>query len=124
MLRLSKLSVIPVFALVAACTTTGANYQPVIDGPVGPNYYNDLSQCQQLAASQPAVDQRTAGNVATGAGVGAATGLIVKDNSDAMLKGAAVGAVAGLASSAIEKNQQREVIVRNCMRGRGYKVVG
>lgn len=124
MFCLKKLSIVPLFSLVVACTNTGASYQPVIDGPVGPNYSFDLAQCQQLAASQPVVNSGTAGKTAAGAGVGAATGLIVGDSSDALLKGAAVGAVAGLASSAYENNAQREVIIRNCMRGRGYKVVG
>ena len=109
---------------LAACANSGANYVPVIDGPVGPNYGADLAACQSLAASQPAIDGSTAGAAATGAGVAAASSVIINDNSDNLGEAAAVGALVGATGNAIQKNQQKEVIVRNCMRGRGYNVVG
>jgi len=37
---------------------------------------------------------------------------------------AVVGAVAGLAGSALQNSQRQEAIVNNCMRGRGYNVIG
>ncbi|TMV06912.1 glycine zipper family protein [Ruegeria sediminis] len=123
MIRFPKISLVPLVCLVGACANSGANYQPVIDGPVGPNYNADLAQCQSLAASQPLADGKTAGSVAVGAGVGAATSAIL-DDGDNLGEAAAVGALGGLTSSAIQKNAQRESIVRNCMRGRGYNVVG
>lgn len=120
----AKLSIISVFVLVAACENSGANYSPVIDGAVGPNYNSDLAQCQGLAASQSSVDGSTARDVATGAGVAAASSVIINDNSDNLGEAAAVGALLGVTSNAIQKNSNKEVIVRNCMRGRGYNVVG
>jgi len=45
-----------VMPFLAACSTSGAGHVPVIDGQLGPNYSNDLAQCQQLARSQPVVD--------------------------------------------------------------------
>ena len=118
-----------IFAILAAgtltaCANSGANYQPVIDGPVGPNYGPDLAACQSLAATQPAVDSGTAGAAATGAGVAAASSVILNDNSDNLAEAAVVGALVGATGNAIQRNQQKEVIVRNCMRGRGYNVVG
>ncbi|MDJ0859722.1 MAG: glycine zipper family protein [Dinoroseobacter sp.] len=110
--------------LLSACANSGANYVPVIDGAVGPSYESDLAQCQGLAASQAQVDGRTATAVATGAGVAGASSVIFNDNSDNLGRAAAVGAVAGLTSDAIQRNASREAIVRNCMRGRGYNVVG
>ena len=112
-----------VFGLTA-CENSGANYRPVIDGPVGPNYGTDLAECQALAASTPNVDGRTAGRVATGAGVAGATSVILNDNSEDLGRAAAVGALGGLTADLIRKNERREAIVRNCMRGRGYNVVG
>ncbi len=109
---------------IAACANSGANYVPIVDGPVNPNFESDLAQCQALAASQPQVDGNTAAAAATGAGLVGATSVILNDNSDDLGRAAAVGAVAGLTSDALQRNSQREVIVRNCMRGRGYNVVG
>jgi len=109
---------------LVACANSGANYQPVIDGPVGPNYGADLAACQSLAASQPAIDGSTAGAAAIGAGVAGASSVIINDNSDNLGEAAAVGALVGATGNAIQKNQQKEAIVRNCMRGRGYNVVG
>ncbi|MDK3073446.1 glycine zipper family protein [Sedimentitalea sp. JM2-8] len=124
MASLKPLFALPLVGLIAACSNVGANYTPVIDGPVGPNFNADLYQCQQLAASQATIDSSTAGAAAAGAGLGAASSVIINDNSDDLGRAAAVGAVAGLTSNAIQKTHNREVIVRNCMRGRGYNVVG
>jgi hypothetical protein len=115
---------LPLLGALAACSNVGANYTPVIDGPVGPNYNADLAQCQSLAASQAQVDGSTAGAAATGAGLGAASSVIFNDNSDDLGEAAAIGALAGVTSNAIQKTQNRETIVKNCMRGRGYNVVG
>lgn len=116
--------ILPAALLAAACTNTGANYQPIVDGPIGPNYNVDLQQCQQLAASQPTVDGTTAGNAAIGAvGAAAVTG-IVQDSSDDLGRAAVAGALVGAGADAINKNQNKERLVRNCMRGRGYNVVG
>ena len=123
--RLTKVSAIFAIGLVAACQNSGVNYVPVIDGPVGPNFSADLAQCQNLAASaQGTVDSNTAGSAAIGAGVGAATSAILNDSSRDIGRAAAVGALAGVTGSAVQNTQQQETIIRNCMRGRGYNVVG
>jgi hypothetical protein len=119
-----SLLIVPALLLAGACTNTGANYVPIIDGPVGPNYQSDLLQCQQLAASQASVDGTTAGNAALGAAGAAATTAIIQDSSDNLGRAAAAGALIGAGADVYAKNQNKEVIVRNCMRGRGYNVVG
>ena len=116
--------ILPAILVSGACTNTGANYQPIVDGPVGPNYNEDLQQCQQLAASQSGVDGSTAGNAAIGAAGAAAVTGIVQDSSDNLGRAAVAGALVGAGADVINKNQNKEVIVRNCMRGRGYNVVG
>ncbi len=123
-MRLAPAVLVLVAPVLAACANSGANYRPVIDGPAGPRLESDLAQCQALAASQPKADGRTAGAAATGAGLGAASSVIWNDNSHNLGRGAAVGAVAGLTSSAVRKSAQRESIVKNCMRNRGHNVVG
>lgn len=124
MITVKNISALLLVGAIAACSNSGANYQPVIDGPVGPNYGADLAACQGIAASQPVADSSTAGAAAAGAGVAAASSVIFNDNSDNLGEAAAVGALLGVTGNAIEKNQQKEVIIRNCMRGRGYNVVG
>ena len=118
------LQIVPALLAVAACTNTGANYQPVIDGPVGSNYNVDLQQCQQLAALQASVDGSTVGNAAIGAASAAAVTGIIQDSSDNLGRVAVAGALVGAGADVINKYQNREVLVRNCMRGRGYNVVG
>ncbi|MFT4961144.1 MAG: hypothetical protein ACI92Z_002231 [Paracoccaceae bacterium] len=124
MSHFAKLLAVPIVFFLGACENSGANYTPVIDGPVSANYNADLSQCQALAASGAAVDERTAAAVATGAVVGGASSVIWNDNSSKLGEAAAVGAVVGLASGLAQKSGERESIVKNCMRGRGYNVVG
>ena len=94
--RILKLSAIPLIVLASACANTGSNYQPVIDGPVNPNYNADLAACQQLAASQP-VNSAAAGNVVAGAGAAAAGTALVNNTGSNVRDAAIVGAVAGLA---------------------------
>ena len=78
---LAKTTAVSFICLLAACENSGANYTPVIDGAVGPNYNSDLAQCQGLAASQASIDGSTGRDVATGAGVAAASSVIINDNS-------------------------------------------
>lgn len=120
----AKFTAVSFVCLLAACENSGANYTPVIDGPVGPNYSADLSQCQALAASQASIDSSTGRDVAIGAGLAGASSVIINDNSNNLGEAAAVGALVGLTSNAIQKNTSREAVVKNCMRGRGYNVVG
>lgn len=123
-MRLKQLTVIPITLLVLGCSNSGSNYSPIIDGPVGPNYSNDLAQCQQLSQQQGILDEGSVGTAATTAGVAGATSVIFNGNSDDLGEAVAAGAIAGLASDAVRNNQQREVVIRNCMRGRGYNVIG
>ncbi len=122
--RLRLLVALPALLIATACANSGANYTPVIDGPRGPTYEADLAACQQLAASGGVVDGRVAGSTATGAGIGAASAVIWDGNSSNLGEAAAVGAIAGLASGVARQNRSRENIVRNCMSGRGYRVLG
>ena len=108
--------------LIAACADTGANYQPILDGPVTPAYQADLAACQTLARNQNQLDQETIGAAVLGAGAGALLGEF-DDEGDA-LGGALVGAIAGGAASAIDVSERREAIVVECLRGRGHRVVG
>jgi uncharacterized protein YcfJ len=112
----------PIMLTVAACAESGANYQPVLDGPATPVYQSDLAACQTLARDQKQFDQETLGATAMGAGAGAVLGE-VDDDGDA-LGGAVVGAIAGGAAGAVNASERRKAIVIECLRGRGHRVVG
>ncbi|SFC35460.1 glycine zipper family protein [Tropicimonas isoalkanivorans] len=124
MIRLKSLSAIPLILVVAACANSGASYQPVIDGPVGPNYSNDLAYCQSLAAQQGAFDSNTGATAATGAAIAGGSTAVFNNKGTNVRDAALLGAAAGIGAGALQQQQNKEVLIRNCMRGRGYNVVG
>lgn len=124
MLCSKHLAAVPLVCLVAACANSGANYVPVIDGPVGPNYANDLAYCQALASQQGTFDRNTAATAATGAAVAGGTTAVLNNEGTNVRDAALVGAAAGVAAGALQQQQNKEAIIRNCMRDRGYNVVG
>ena len=105
--------------LVAACSDTGANYRPILDGTPTLAYEADLTACQALAGDQ--FEDEALGATVLGAGVGAALGEA--DSGDAA-GGAMAGALAGGIASAVDVNDRRQSIVIECLRGRGHRVVG
>ncbi len=124
MLRTKLLAPLPLLCLLAACANSGANYQPVIDGPVGPNYSSDLAACQSLAAQQGPLDRNTGATAATGAAVAGGATAIFNNRGTNVRDAALAGAATGVAAGALQQQQNKAVIVRNCMRSRGYNVVG
>lgn len=124
MLSRKPVSVLALVGLVGACASSGANYRPVIDGPIGPNYSNDLAYCQALASQQGAFDSNTGAAAATGAAVAGGTTAVLNNKGTRVRDAALVGAAAGVAAGALQQQQNKEAIVRNCMRARGYNVVG
>lgn len=124
-MRLQKpLLALPLIALVAACTNSGASYQPVIDGPVDANYNANLAQCQSLASQQGAFDSNTAGQAVAGAAIGGGTAALVNNRGTNARDAALVGAAVGITAGALDQQRNKESIIRNCMRQRGYNVVG
>lgn len=105
--------------LLAACT-----YNPVIDPKTSrhpENLQADLAECRQLAEQAPA-----GGHVAGGAGVGALVGAgvaVATGHSEAAGRAAGGGAVIGGAKGAGNSNREKRMIVRNCLKGRGYAVL-
>lgn len=124
-MRLAKtISAIPLVAVLAACATSGANYQPVIDGPVSANYSQDLAACQTLASQQGALSSTTGEKALAGAAVAGGTMAVFNNRGTNARDAALVGAATGLVAGAVDQQQNKEAIIRNCMRGRGYNVVG
>ena len=84
-------------------------------------YQYDLQDCKQYAEQVP-VGERAVKSSAGGAVMGGVIGAVI-GNSDTAAKGAGVGAVTGAAKGARSGYREKQQVVRNCLRGRGYKVL-
>ena len=118
------------FCLVSGCIAnqsgsifnTGSG-KPIVDtkGVNMSQYELDLEECSTFAE-----DISTGKSIAKGAVTGAAVGAVieaitedVRSRRDAI----EVGAVSGGVQSGIRAVREKELIVRRCLRGRGYKVL-
>ena len=82
-------------------------------------YEQDLVECKEYSEE---IDTKT--GVAKGAAAGGATGGAVGAVSGGSgTRGAAVGAVLGMAGSGKRASDDKAKVVKNCLRGRGYKVL-
>ena len=106
--------------IVAACTTTD---EVIIDtkGVNMTDYEADLAECR-VYTEQVAVGEKAAKGAVSGAAVGGAIGAIVGNSSDAA-RGAGVGAVTGGAKGVSRGEEDKIRVVKNCLRGRGYRVL-
>lgn len=105
---------------LASCASTD---RVVIDqkGVDQAKYEQDLAECQQTA-KQVGTGRDTAEGAAGGAVVGGLLGAIF-GNSNTTGAGAGVGAVVGGAGKAGDAQQEKKRVLRNCMSGRGYRVL-
>ncbi|MDH3387871.1 MAG: glycine zipper family protein [Gammaproteobacteria bacterium] len=119
-IRATRLGIILIAAaLGAGCASSGS--KPIID-PDGVDmgrYQNDLAQCQQIAEQ---VEQKAASGAVGGALIGGVIGAIT-GNSDQVRKSAGVGGVLGGAKGAAATRQEKSLVVKNCLRSRGYTVL-
>lgn len=115
------------YSLLAACIVAtagcGARRGGVVIDPAGVDmaqYHQDLGECQQISKQ---VDGKAVGGAVGGAVVGGAVGGILGDSSNTAKKGAGAGAVLGVARGARATRQERQTVVKNCLRNRGYAVL-
>ena len=105
--------------VVAGCTTTS---EIIIDqkGVDMSRYKENLADCESYA-EQVAVAKKAAKGAASGAAAGGAIGSVSKGRDAG--EGAAIGAITGVTKglSAGERDEVR--VVKNCLRGRGYRVL-
>jgi outer membrane lipoprotein SlyB len=84
-------------------------------------YHQDMDDCQSFATQVPVAEKATKTAVG-GAVVGGVLGAIV-GNSSTAAKGAGVGAVTGGLKGTSSGYRERDRVVKNCLRGRGYRVL-
>ena len=107
--------------LLVALAGCARRHRPIVDmqGVDGRQYQQDLFECQQYAQQ---VQSKAGGGAVAGAVIGGAVGAVVGD-STTMQKGAGVGAISGLARGGAATRREKQQVVKNCLRGRGYRVL-
>jgi outer membrane lipoprotein SlyB len=84
-------------------------------------YHHDLEECRAYA-DQVGVGRRAAGGALAGAVIGGAVGAIAGD-SDTAERTAGVGGVVGGTKGTASGLRERDRVVKNCLHGRGYRVL-
>lgn len=115
---MKKLIIITTLALTA-CATSGNRFTPVIDSP-GPNYSQDLADCQQYSNQVMSAGEGAVSGAVAGAVFAALLGAAFHTSSRDMAWG---GALSGGASAAASAESGQRGIISRCMAGRGYKVL-
>jgi uncharacterized protein YcfJ len=120
---MSKCSVVLV-ALVLSVSFGCATYRPIVDtkGVDMAAYETDMHECQAYAEGQDPAAKAAAGAVA-GAALGAVIAAMFGGNRGSRNRSAAVGGLSGAGAGASSAMQAQTAITRNCMAGRGYKVL-
>lgn len=108
-------------ALILVLGACSGAQGPIIDtkGVDMSAYNQDLAECETYS-TQVSTGKAVGKGAAGGAAVGAAVGAIAGGSAG---KGAGIGAVTGGAQSARISDREKAEVVRNCLRGRGYKVL-
>ena len=98
--------------------------EPIIDrkGVDMSRYYADKAECE-VYANEVRTGEKVARGAIGGAVVGGAIGAIVNRGGNSAERGAGVGAVTGGVRGAQEGVRETERVVKQCLRGRGYKVL-
>jgi outer membrane lipoprotein SlyB len=106
--------------VIVGCTTTD---EIIIDqqGVDMTRYQSDLEQCQ-VYSEQVKTGEKAVRGAASGAVVGGLIGAAVGDSRNAQ-EGAGVGAISGGAKGASQGAQSEIQVVKNCLRGRGYRIL-
>ena len=84
-------------------------------------YQQDLNDCRAIA-DQVGTGRDAAEGAVGGALIGGLLGAIL-GNSGTAGRMAGGGAVVGAAGKAGDSQQEKEQVLKNCMRGRGYRVL-
>lgn len=107
---------------LGACKSM-TDYEPIIDsqGIDMSAYAEDLQQCREYG-QQVQVGQTAAKGAGTGAVMGGVVGAIFGNGAMAA-RTAGAGGVGGGVSGASRGYGERRAVIRNCLMGRGYRVL-
>ncbi len=119
----TRMKFLPLIAIMlsalAACTTTS---EIIIDekGVDMSRYAEDLAECKTYSEQVAVVKKGTKG-AASGAVIGGVIGAVGHHGNAG--EGAAVGAVGGGAKGLDRGERDKVRVVKNCLHGRGYRVL-
>jgi outer membrane lipoprotein SlyB len=118
-------SMISAAMMLGACANTGKSYVPIVDtkGLNQAAFDKDLQECQALSEQASSTGKSAAKGVGAGAVVGGLLGLVGGGNSTNIAQAAGVGAVLGGVGGGVQGSGGQETVIKNCMIGRGYKVL-
>ena len=110
-------------AFAAVLSGCAAHPDPIIDmkGVDQEQFVRDWNECEAYT-DEVAIGE----GVAKGAGLGAAVGAVagaIGGNSKDVRRGAASGAVYGGTRSGLDADQEKQLVFKRCMSGRGYRVL-
>ena len=108
-------------AILSSCASPSSSV--IVDRrSVDPVHYShDLAECSSYAEEVP-IAADTAQGAGRGILVGGAVGAIL-DGPETAARGAGIGGVTGGARGFVRAEHEQERVVKNCMRGRGYRVL-
>ncbi len=121
---LGAITLVLAIALGSGCANRQGSSGAVIIDTQGVDmvaYQRDYADCQGYAG-QVSTGQRAAGQSVGGAVVGGAVGAIAGNSSTAQ-RGAGIGGLLGLFRGASSGQQEKRRVLRNCLIGRGYRVL-
>lgn len=111
---------------LGGCANTGAAYMPIVDGPTGAKYTQDISECRSLAEQRKLLNGNSKETALLTAGL-AGLSMFADDEGNGLeeaLFGAVIGGVLGAGAGAMEARDERKKMMKTCMAGRGHRVVG
>jgi len=118
---MNKFLFLPLILSIILFTGCARHSQIIID-PHGIDmglYQQDLAECQNLSRQ---VHSKVGEGIVGGAVVGAIAGKIIGGNRTAV-RTAKLGALSGGLSAGGATRHERERVVKNCLRNRGYQVL-
>jgi len=117
--RVLQLTVIMTAAVLAGCA---AHPDPIIDTKgVNPDKLaQDWDECEAFT-HEIDISTGVAKGASLGGAVGAATGAA--SNRREVDEAAGLGAIYGGTRSGLEADREKQKVFKNCMRGRGYRVL-
>tara|TARA_B110001454_G_C12353818_1_gene281386 strand:- start:43 stop:417 length:375 start_codon:yes stop_codon:yes gene_type:complete len=123
---MKRLFLITVIILSLGCATTsdGLPASKVITDTKGLDmgkYNQDLNECRGFA-SQIDVTKETGKGFLIGTLIGGAFGAVT-GNSDDAKRDAGTGALVGILTGADEALSEQDMVIKNCLIGRDYKVL-
>lgn len=121
---MSRFVLLPCVLLVAGCSAMKDPSGAIVDMKgVDPGQYEiDLAECQQYA-DEVRIGKHIGTGAAAGAAVGAAAGAMSGRNKSGIGQAAGVGAVYGGTMAGVSSVGEHRHVLRECLRGRGYRVL-